>query len=723
MKQIKRISLTALLLITMAASAAIAAKQSVAVGRYPQKVVHKYPLAGKVPSPAINTFAMCGGTLYAGTQEGIVYFDGSEWKKSAATGVSTGITRIECAENGLIVSGLDGLFRISTGAAEPAEQLFNRDVTSFIDWNGGFLAGTSKGLFWIKDGRHERIDLFGSSAVTALAKDADGKAWIGFNNGLASYDGRSVTAYRHADNAPGLISNNVRDLLVDKDGYLFVATSKGISRFDRKTQWKNITGKNGGLPYENVLCLAGGGDLLWVGTAIGAARYNAGEWQYLQGLEYIPDDRVTAIIEMPGGGAWLGTPAGASRIEYRMMTLAEKAESMEEKTRLRHVRHGLVSDSVLEIPGDLDSVFLNTNDNDGLWTSMYIAAECYRYAVTGAPEAKKFARESLEALMFLETVNEIPGFISRSFAEPDYPHGGGEWNHITSDGKWRWKGDTSSDEMDGHFYAYSVYYDVCATESEKEEIREKVRLIAGYLVDNDYFLIDADGEPTTWGRWNPHYLNTKFRFQRNLNALEILSIMKTAYHITGDKKFADAYTDLAKNHNYAKYMVKQKNNQPGMANHSDDELAFLSYYPLLKYEQHPFLLKYYRKSIVRSWKIEQPERNPLFNFIYGAVMPDGTDFDINGAIFTLKRISLDLIWWDHRNSQRADVVFRTSLGRHGDNLAQTPLPPDERSVMKWNENPYKLDTGCGARREEAGTFWLLPYWLGRYYGFIVEKDS
>lgn len=721
MKNTKNLIAAALIMLITAAAPAAAAKQSAVVGEYPQKIAHKYPLAGKAESPQITAFAMCGEVLYAGTSEGLVQFAGGEWAAVATKPPLGGVTQLECADGGLAVSTGGGLFRVDPQSGETGH-VFERGVTAFARWNGGYAAGTTDGLFIIENGAAEKIDALGAREVTAIEADENETLWIGFNNGLASYSAGGSALYRSAVPGESLIDNNVRDLLAAADGYLYIATPEGISRFDRESEWKDITGKQGGLPYEDVLCLAGGGDALWAGTAIGAARYKDGEWQYMQSREYLPDDRVDAALAMPDGGAWLGTPAGASRIEYRMMTLEDKAAIIEEKTRRRHVRLGLVSDSSLEVAGDLDTNQLRTSDNDGLWTAMYIAAECYRYGATGDPEAKKFARQSLEALMFLETVNEIPGFISRSFAEPDFPHGGGEWHHITSDGKWRWKGDTSSDEMDGHFYAYSVYYDVCATEEEKEEIREKVRLIAGYLIDNDYFLIDADGEPTTWGRWNPHFLNTEFRFQRNLNALEILMVMKTAHHITGEERFKRAYFDLAKNHNYAKYMVKQKINQPGIINHSDDELAFLAYYPLLKYEKHPVLQKMYRESIVRSWEIEQPERNPLFNFIYGAVMPEGTDFDLDGSLYTLRRISLDLVWWGHLNSHRADIETKGE-GRHGENQSVTPLPPDERQVMKWNGNPYKLDSSRSGHREEAGTFWLLPYWMGRYYGFIVEEDA
>jgi len=510
-------------------------------------------------------------------------------------------------------------------------------------------------------------------------------------------------------------NEDIRDTAADR-GKTYAATPHGLLVLDKNGGTRRITGKDG-LPCEDVLAVDVRDGVAWVGTSLGAARLADGHWEYFQGRQYLADDRVVSVKVNQDGGAVLQTPGGASIVKYVEMTLEEKARHYENATRERHVRHALVSDSRLREPGNLSSYQLTTSDNDGLWTAMYIAAECYRYGATGDPQARRYARESLESLMFLDTVNGIPGFVSRSFARPDEPHGRGEWDHVSPDGKWRWKGDTSSDEIVGHFYAYSIYYDICADESEKEEIRGKVRLITDYIIENDYYLIDTDGEPTRWGKWN--FLGMRrFLPARGLNSLELLSHLKTAYHLTGDEEYQNEYLKLALEHDYAKFTVRQKINVPSIINHSDDELAFLSYYPLLKYEKDPKLLDYYHRSIRRSWEIERPERCPLWNFIYGAVMPDDTCFDLVQSVDTLERMPLDLVSWDHVNSKRADVKKRLFHDRFDTEQSVLVLPPDERTAMIWNGNPYRLDDGKGGLREEAGTFWLLPYWMGRHYGFI-----
>lgn len=94
------------------------------------------------------------------------------------------------------------------------------------------------------------------------------------------------------------------------------------------------------------------------------------------------------------------------------------------------------------------------------------------------------------------------------------------------------------------------------------------------------------------------------------------------------------------------------------------------------------------------------------------------DFDLNGAIQTLKEIPLDLVDWTVKNSERKDIKLRLYRDRFGKKQSEEVLPFYERPIMIWNANPYILDGGNGGYGEKAGTFWLLPYWMGRYHGYI-----
>lgn len=490
--------------------------------------------------------------------------------------------------------------------------------------------------------------------------------------------------------------------------------------------WKGPDGRQsvypdiGKLPYNDLTVLAKAGDSLMIGTSRGLIIHNPtdGSNRYLAGMRWLPDDRVTGIgIDQREQGVWVETPKGFSHIEFRSMTLEQKSKAFVERIRARHVRHGLTSDSQLRIPGDLASNQMVSSDNDGLWTAMYVAAECFRYRVTGDKDALDNARQGFEAILRLEAISGIPGFHARSFIKigEDLQPNDGEW-HTTPDGQWRWKADTSSDEIVGHYFIYPIYYDLVATSEEKAKIRSVITRMTDHILNNNYQLIDVDGKRTRWGWWGPDTI-WEDPDETGLRALHILSHLRVAHYITGQSRYQQAYQNLINNHKYHLLTRNQKIMVPGHINHSDDELAFLSYYPLMLYENDPKLRETYLASLERSWEIERPERSPLWNYIY-AVGSGKPEFDGAQSIRTLREIPMDQVEWKVTNSHRLDVTIDPMSDRFGRMQSLIVLPYDELPMSKWNGNPYRLDGGSEGRREDDGAYFLLPYWMGRYHKLI-----
>ncbi|MCX6634638.1 MAG: hypothetical protein NT090_06095, partial [Acidobacteria bacterium] len=204
-----------------------------------------------------------------------------------------------------------------------------------------------------------------------------------------------------------------------------------------------------------------------------------------------------------------------------------------------------------------------------------------------------------------------------------------------------------------------------------------------------------------------------------LNALELLAFLKTAGHITGNQRYAREYRKVAFEMKYAELATRLLELREEL-NYSDEELAMLPFCLLFRHERDPKLLALYRTALDQWWRNIQREKNPLWTFIYLQGRPDAK-VDAEGALRTLYRIPMDLAGWTVKNSHRKDVRMASTPDRQGRPEAETLLPPDERPVMKWNGNPFRVDGGNGGRGEDDGAFFLLPYWMGRYHKLLLGE--
>jgi hypothetical protein len=459
---------------------------------------------------------------------------------------------------------------------------------------------------------------------------------------------------------------------------------------------------------------------VWLGSNDGLIRWHNGHWTYLEGKRWLPDNRVTAIAPVADGSVWVATPKGLAHLYHRKLTLAEKAAILQKDLESRNRRHGFVTEMQLRAPGVLDGAEQEISDNDGLWTALYIASQSFRYAATQSAEAKSNAWQSMQALLRLESATGIPGFPARAICHVDEPQfasrsirSQSEWHESPVEKGWYWKGETSSDELDGHYFGWFVFYERAAGEEEKRRVRATCKRVTDHILDHGYYLIDKDGKRTTWGVWAPEKLNDDPMWwqERGLNSLEILSHLKVASHIVGDARYEQAYRELIQQHHYALNALKAK--IPGGVSH-DDQLAFLAYYPLLQLERDPGLRAIYTASLRRTWELEQIESNPLWNFIYGA--STGEPCDVEAAVESLREIPLDFIRWRSRNSQRADLIYNPVL-EHGTRRLLKPLPWTERDIRNWDSNPFEPDGGSDLGEADQ-TVWLLPYWIGRFHRLI-----
>ncbi len=604
------------------------------------------------------------------------------------------------------------------------ESAKNDSILCMFWENGNLLhVGTTGGLLtW--DGKWStRAEI--KARVNAITSDAQKQLWVATTNGL----------WRRSSG----LWVNMDDTMMDKGNartYFALAQQKAGTEVLLSTPFSvgciSETGDHwalraaDGLPFGPVKVIAPAVGCLWLGTDKGAIRKDSG-WRYYNGKRWLPANKVNDILPIDARTVWIATQNGVSQIKQVEMTLEQKADSFVRVAELRHNRRGLINHSKLKVPGDLSTSSLVNEDNDGLWTSSYLAAQCFRYGSTKSADAREIAVRTFEALERLETVTGIPGYPARSYAlatdsvkQSRSPHPK-KW-HPSPDGKWLWLDDTSSDEIAGHTFSIALFHDLVADENQKEKAKNLVERIMTHIVDNNFQLIDFDGKPTRWGIWTPDSLNhsKNWMLDQGLNSLQILSNLKTAIHLTGNTKFVKAYNELIEKHGYAINTVQAKMYGPFATSHPNDILNFFPYYNLIRYSGNDEYLPLYIQSLERTWKVVCPYRMSVWNVMASALLKK--DCDLKVAQEELEQYPLDLINWTMENSHRWDLQHEQMSDRFGSMQATRPVPTQEANVWRWNTNPRQLDVGLNGMQEEDGSYFLFAYWMARYHGLLAKSE-
>ncbi|MGC8738463.1 MAG: hypothetical protein ACP5UA_07430 [Candidatus Hydrogenedens sp.] len=246
----------------------------------------------------------------------------------------------------------------------------------------------------------------------------------------------------------------------------------------------------------------------------------------------------------------------------------------------------------------------NMPDN-AYMTGIYVGTLSMKYSITKNEEDKTKLILSIKALNFLCRASGIEGLLARAVIPSDSPwQDNGIWRP-TPDGKHKWRGDVSSDQVDGVMFGFSWAYETVNDESVRKEIARDVTAIVEHILRNDLKIIDADGKPTTWGKYFPQYTMIE-----PLNALLWLQALKVAHQVSNDNKYADLYKKYAIEMDYAKRAIQARRNldptRRGFVNHSNDVLFFLGIEPLLRLEQDPQIREYYIQSLKHAWEGSPP---------------------------------------------------------------------------------------------------------------------
>ncbi len=693
--------------------------------------------------------------IFLGTYYGLfsISLNSSNWDKVPhITGPIFDLLRVD--ETKLYCGAWNGLYEYQDGKFTLIPSTEGIPAVALASLKNTIVLAGPNGVFKWNTTQHnlQRINVKIPRSVRRITVDPHSNIWVTTEMGLIKInDNNNVDHYTHKENIfdenfPShreLISNNLTSLTYLPRGELWAGGLGGINilkqgQIIRKIPYNKFpSGEITALLFDELR------NAVWVGTSNGLVFLRGKEKKVFRSRRWLLSDLVRDL-DLYNGKLLISTDKGVSILISEMKTLEEKAEYFETIAQQRHTREpGIVEKCRLRIPGDLNSWEPMDTDNDGGFTSMYLAYLSLKYAVTKDETVKERAKYIFKGIAFLEEVTETPGFIARTvipsswkkMADPNKKYTPEEkvykqaidprykiveerWRP-SRDGKYLWKGDTSSDEITAHFFGLAIYYDFCADHEDKTKVAGLLKRIMDRIIDGGYVLRDIDGEHTRWGVWSPEKLkhDPDWVNEKGINAVEILSFLKTTYHITQDEKYQKEYQKLLIDEDYASLVKNAKNYGASAITHIDDELLSFAYPALFRYETNENWLNLYRESIDHWYKGAQHEKSPMYNFIYAWCT--GSDPNLTDSISTLRDIPYDLISWTVDNSNREDVKLTRKPILEKIQTSRL-LPPSERGVIRWDKNCWEAIQGDGGRTEWAPTFYLFPYWLGRYLGLIKK---
>jgi diguanylate cyclase (GGDEF)-like protein len=194
------------------------------------------------------------------------------------------------------------------------------------------------------------------NAVNAIVQGPDGYLWCATQEGLVRFDGVRFEVFDKW-NVPVLTNNNIRALLLDREGFLWIGTNGGgllrmkEGRFDRFTTRE-------GLVYDNVtaLCEAPDGSI-WIGTyGGGLSRLKGGSFSNFTTRDGLTHDGVLSLAADRDGTVWVGTNGGG----------------------LCSFREGRFGSPRLSSPLPSPFVYsLSVSPDDGLWIGTYGGGLCH----------------------------------------------------------------------------------------------------------------------------------------------------------------------------------------------------------------------------------------------------------------------------------------------------------------------------------------------------------
>lgn len=371
-----------------------------------------------------------------------------------------------------------------------------------------------------------------------------------------------------------------------------------------------------------------------------------------------------------------------------------------------HEPYGSILDPIFAAEGSAQVVDYTRCGDSAIWTGHYLAAEAFRYKVTGSAEALSNVQKAIGAINNMIQVTGM-NLLARCALPLNSPYAASIQSQEAANGIYTnasanefWVGNTSRDQYMGVAFGLAVAYDMVDDAGVQSSLSNLAWLLIGFLTGHDWSVVMPDGSSSTTFLIRPDEMLTLLQIGRHLNPGKFSTEYDLERVLLGPGIVVPITVDIATTSSYFKF-----------------NLDYISFYNLIRLESSDFNT-FYEGAYGELSGATLNQENAIFDMV---------DRGLNGANTTRDANTIAYLnQWLQRSSYD-DTVNLQGVVPVCDGQACTAIPvalrpPDE---YLWEESPFQLSAAGSGVIQGSGVDYLLPYWMARYYGVIpaVEVHS
>lgn len=406
------------------------------------------------------------------------------------------------------------------------------------------------------------------------------------------------------------------------------------------------------------------------------------------------------------------SPAASPSLAKVPPTQAD-ADAISATIRERHMPYRTIADpgfatSDPNSPDYYRIVTYNRTGDGAIWTGHYLAAESFRYAVTTSPDALANVQAALNGIQSVVDVTSpaAPGLLARSWVPQNSPYlpkiqtdeGHNGMYASTYEGEAvYWIGSTSRDQYSGVFFGLSLAHDLVPDATLRAQIAALVTRMLDRLIAHGWNVVMPNGSISTTFLGRPDQQLTLLQIGRQVNP----------------GKYAELYALFRATNAATAGLPIQTECQDPHGSYFKFNLDYINMFNLVRLEEStsPFRLNYVRIYDVLR-RCTQTHKNAHFNMV---------DRSINGPRTARDAATVRFLGeWLTRPRRAFFTDVSDKYAACGENRACSPVPVYDRpnTDFLWQRSPFLLYGGGDSTVETAAIDYLLPYWMGRYYGVL-----